>query len=262
MRLWCDIMRIFITTPAVKAGSTVLSWLLSRHSYLNHSPIMENIELGAMLNVLDHVPGWIKRLGPDAQSAGKPEMVERIRGFSDSIINPHGREFSAIKFTNFQSYNWLSHVFPDGKTIVIARDLHDWYASIKIWNTTRHGTWNIANVDRWITMAAHSLRERPDIGIVRFEDLVERTDETLTAVHGYLGIPPEPPDVSGQEEIFKSFSSMPSTFLAPTGSKGLLSPSPLGRGQQLLQSERDHVSRIMDMQLVRSTIYSDDRRIR
>jgi hypothetical protein len=253
-------MRIFVTTPVVKGGSSILSWLLGQHSYLNHSPLVEMIELGAMLNVLDHVPRWIRDLGPHGQSAGKPEILDKIRNFTDDLINPHDHPYAAVKFTNFSSYQWLRHVFPNDRIVVIVRDLADWYASVKGWNTTRHGGWTIGMVDRLITLSASSLRDLPDIKIVHLEDLIHRPHDTMALVHSYLGLPIEPISLIGQEQIFSSYSSDPTSYSAPP-SEALIS-SPIGRKNALTIEERLHVDRInKNNRLIAEVLYSDSRRL-
>ncbi len=252
-------MRIFVTTPAVKGGSTVLSWLLGQHSAFNGSPIKEEIELGAMLNVLDHIPGRRLSGAPYAELIGAPEMSERIRGFTDDIIKHDGQNTVGVKFTNFGSYRWLRHVFPDDRIIVIVRDIFDWYASIKIWNTTRHGGWNIDAVDRWMLSASSSLSYLKDIKIVHLENLISNPQSTMMSVHSYLGLERERVVLDGQEEIFKAFSSRPDSYVRP--SSGLVK-TPIGRKSELLDSEIERIRLIRENEKVASVLYGNSRRIK
>ena len=252
-------MRIFVTTPVVKGGSTVLSWLLGQHSYLNHSPLLERIELGAMLNVLDHVPGWINEFGPDKVTAGGEDIVSKIQNFTDSIINPIGHRYSAVKFTNFNSYHWLTHVFPNDKVLVIVRDLSDWYASVKGWNTRLRGTWTTEWIDRQVRFSARSLKGLPSIKIVHLEDLIKHPHHVMRKVHEYLGLPVEDVSLVGQESVFRQFSSDPDSYAPPA--EGSLITSPIGRKSNLTTEQWVHVQRIKETPLVQQVLYSEERRL-
>ena len=253
--------RIFIATPAVKSGSSILSWLLSQHPAFAGRPILERMELGAMLNVLDWVPGWKEGDGRLGTGIGDAEMIEKIHGFTDSIINPNGGMYCGVKFTNFQAYRWLRYVFPGDKILVTVRNLHDWYGSIKGWNTRREGMWKRQSVDRWIIDGATSLVGVQEVGIVHLEDLISDPAKTMEAVHGYLGLDHHPIDLAGQESVFLSYSSVPDSMLPPID-QGTLIKSPIGRGNILGNEDRDHVTAVFNREINVRMLYSDSRRIR
>lgn len=252
-------MRIFITTPSVKSGSSLLAWLIKQHSYLNHtSHLLEQIELGAMLNVLDHIPSWRKNHGEYGQAVGNDDMVSKIVDFSDSIINPNNHSHCMVKFTNFTSYNWLSHIFPNDKIIVIVRNIYDWYASIKVWNTTRHDGWDRNHIDGCMRKAAYSLSQLPHIKIVHFEDILADPFKIMAVVHDYLELPIEPISLVGHEKIFNGFSCRPDRSNNPLSTE--LFKSPLGRSTELTPDEFLEISKIMNNNFVKQ-LYMDDRRL-
>jgi len=252
-------MRIFVTTPSVKSGSTLLAWLIKRHSYLNHTDrLLEQIELGSMLNVLDHIPEWRRLHGEYGQAVGNPDMIEKIVNFTDSIINPENNNHCIVKFTNFSSFRWLSHVFPNDKFVVIVRDIYDWFASVKVWNTSRHTSWDMHHVGMCINKAANSLTVLPDIKVVHFEDLINDPRPVMSKVYNYLGLPDEPISLDGHEDIFKMFSCKP-TIIEPINNE-LLFKSPIGRASELTEAEIASISKLSSAKNIIS-LYSDERKL-
>lgn len=251
-------LRIFITTPAIKSGSSVLAWLLGQHSKLGYY-VPEIVELGAMLNVLDHIPMWRKQAGPAQFGVGEAGILSQIQTFTDSIMNPNKLENCAVKFTNFGSYNWLSHVFPNDKIVVIVRNPLDWYASAKGWNTYRRGSWNIDAIDRFMLNAARSLQHKADQKIVHFEDLIHRPQEVMHAIHTYIGWECEPIDLTNQVEVFNRFTSdKAATFDVPID--GLIK-TPIGRKYLLSNEETDRALTWMAQPIFSETFYHEDRRL-
>lgn len=250
------LMRIFIAAPAVKAGSSILAWLLSQHTAFGGQGIHENIEIGAMLNVLDHIPDWRSK---GYTSVGDEAMIAHIRRFVDSVANPQGLHSYGLKFTNFYSFNWLDHVFPVDRKIVVVRNLFDWFASIKMWNNSRHGGWKPRSVENHLSAAANSLSGNPHIGIVHLEDLIIDCARTMRRVHEYLGLEPEPVDLTGNHEVFCSYTSVPGGQ-EQTDRNGL-STSPIGRRSNLTAEETDMIESFARKNPIYQVLYDPGRRL-
>lgn len=249
-------MRVFVIAPAVKAGSSIFSWLLGQHSVFGGQAIHERIELGAMLNVLDHIPEWREN---GWTTVGDEPMLRSIRQFADAVANPEALPTYGVKFTNFYSLRWLSHVFPDDRVIVVVRNIFDWYASIKLWNTKRHGGWQQKTIDHYLLSATDSLQALPRIKIVHLEDLIMDTQSVMHKVHDHLGIAQEPIDLAGHAQIFSRYTSVPADI---QGTSHVLRKEPIGRRSHLSQSELESISDLVCKSGITSVLYDQNRRLR
>ena len=84
----------------------------------------------------------------------------------------------------------VQSLYPDGKIVTIVRDPWSWFASARRWE----GRWSDREValNHWcdVGKGTFKLRKRykADLRILRFEDLLANTEETLRRLVGWLGI--------------------------------------------------------------------------
>lgn len=231
--------RIFITTPSAKSGSTILAWLLAQHDNLSYSMIPEYYELGAMLNVLDWVPEARKINAQKPVKLGSPKMVERIRSFTDQMINPHLHEHCAVKFVDFNSYQWLSYVFPESPILIIVRDPFDWYSSFKEWCHMQGNQTSISWVERRLITSAKSIDKVTDVRIIHYEDLISNPQAVISSVTNWLGWKDFEISTSGQESVYLSHSSRPRESIRSIDSGLILNGT--GRGKDLSEEETAYI---------------------
>jgi hypothetical protein len=231
--------RIFITTPSSKAGSTLLSLLLSKHSQIRQSAIHEEHLLGSMLNLPESTLNYEQKRVNNGfdPSYLTDKNIKHVKQLYDRMVNPFNCYTSAVKFTEFKSYRWLRSLFNDAYIIVLLREPLDWYLSWKEWPKKNH--LNVPRtIDRWfdglIKPAAHSLQDSDRIHIVHFEDLVNDPHKTMAAVHNYLGLELESVNLDNHQQIYLEKTSFTPNMLMSNDSLVL---DTIGRGKHMLDEK-------------------------
>jgi len=241
--------RIFITTPSSKAGSTLLSLLLSKHSQIRQSAIHEEHLLGSMLNLPESTLNYEQKRVNNGfdPSYLTDKNIKHVKQLYDRMVNPFNYYTSAVKFTEFKSYRWLRGLFNDAYIIVILRDPLDWYLSWKEW--PKKNNLNVPRtIDWWfnqlIMPAAHSLKNLDNIHIVHFEDLVYQPHKTMTDVHRYLGLRLEDVNLDNHQQVYLEKTSF--TPNSPTANDSLVLDT-VGRGQHMLsETEKNSIIQMIN----------------
>ena len=133
--------------------------------------------------------------------------------------------------------------YPEGRLIQMVRDPHTWYPSAK--HHLANGKTPLTpeqNLDLWCASAESITRNKKHFGdrvlVLRFEDLLERTQETMRALTNELGI------AFHQSLLQPTFNGSPvsanSSF--PVPHSGIVT-EPLNRDATLSNSERDMIER-------------------
>jgi hypothetical protein len=155
----------------------------------------------------------------------------RLVGFEPGIIRKR-RKMDAF-----------ARVYPDGRVISIVRDPWSWYASARRWSPARWGRLEDALVEwRETVEAALTLkREQPEaVCIVRFADLLQRTEVTMRILTAWLRIDFVP------EVLAATFNGLPiganSSF---AGASTEISTAPLTRSESDLSAgDRTAITRL------------------
>ena len=127
--------------------------------------------------------------------------------------------------------------YPDGRLIQIIRDPRSWYPSA-IRNKKQSAAKGAQTIlAKWTASAQSMLRNKSRYGdrviVLRFEDLIERTEETMRQLAADIGIPYQltlvEPTVNGQPLFANSSFAVETT--------GIIA-APVGRGAMLSEDER------------------------
>lgn len=240
--------RIFITAPSAKAGSTLLAWLLSQHSYVKQPAIPEEEVLGQMLNILDWAPQYdltIIKNGLQPIYANE-RNIQHIHSLYDNMINPNNLNISCVKFVGFTSYNWLRNVFANDSIVVVIRNPLDWYVSWREW--PKKFNWKPADtsveywINNYIRPAAYSLKNVKNVKIVHFENLIKFPYQTMSSIYDYLGWPQETVNFNGHLDIYNDYTAI--TPVTNIDNNSLVT-GVMDRGKVLLQKET--VDKITDL---------------
>jgi hypothetical protein len=99
----------------------------------------------------------------------------------------------------------LSEIYPKAREVLLVRDFRDYVCSVRSW---RHGweesrsryssdaEWVRQSLARQVRAVSVYRRYRPNAMVLRYEDLVTRTEETLDSLFTYLGVESGPATVS------------------------------------------------------------------
>jgi len=99
----------------------------------------------------------------------------------------------------------LSEIYPNAREILLIRDFRDYVCSVRSyrygWEETRaryssDAEWVRDSLARQVQALRIYRRCRPDAMLLKYEDLVTRTEETLDSVFAYLGVESGPAMVS------------------------------------------------------------------
>jgi sulfotransferase family protein len=99
----------------------------------------------------------------------------------------------------------LSEIYPKAREVLLVRDFRDYVCSVRSW---RHGweesrsryssdaEWVRQSLARQVRAVSVYRRYRPNAMVLRYEDLVTRTEETLDSLFAYLGVESGPATVN------------------------------------------------------------------
>jgi hypothetical protein len=90
--------------------------------------------------------------------------------------------------TNMKS---LFDIYPEGRLISVIRDPKNWFPSATRHQTDKYGEINRA-LDQWLESAGSMIKNKQQhsdrVCIIKFEDLVKRTDAIMRHLAGFLDI--------------------------------------------------------------------------
>jgi Sulfotransferase family len=131
-------------------------------------------------------------------------VAKRIDSFYDRICAQEGKE-GATRFAEMCSPRGsqaiLSEIYPGAREILLVRDFRDYLCSTRSWgHGWRQTRAQYSSEEEWIKESVASQvrallacrRERPEALLVRYEDLVTRTEETLESILAHLGVDSSP----------------------------------------------------------------------
>jgi hypothetical protein len=128
-------------------------------------------------------------------------------------------------------------IYPDGRVVSIVRDPWSWYASARRWEP-RWADRETA-LEHWRRIAGGSLKwrrqrgkQRREVRVLRFEDLLTDTEQTMRRLAGWLGIESRPELV---EPTFNGRPISANTSFADVSTE--VSTKPLERAQGELSGE-------------------------
>jgi hypothetical protein len=99
----------------------------------------------------------------------------------------------------------LSEIYPQARELLLVRDFRDYVCSVRSW---RHGweetrarysseaEWITDSLARQVRAVSVYRRYRPGAMVLKYEDLVTRTEETLDSLFAYLGVESGPATVN------------------------------------------------------------------
>lgn len=187
-----------------RSGSTILRVMLDTHSQIASGP-ESLLFLPIPINPEDLESKFeisSKRLGEWARKYGRWEFIIR---FQRAYLVKRKRSLWADKTSrNVHRFGEILRHFPNVKLLHIARDARDVVSSLRTHPRRRVVNGKIeetgivnpfeACLKRWLFAVSDGFkfRDHPNYLEVRYEDLVNETEATLTGVCGHVGIKYEP----------------------------------------------------------------------
>jgi hypothetical protein len=127
-------------------------------------------------------------------------ITQRLDALYERLSAKEGKE-RATRFVEKCAPNgpqvMLSEIYPEAREVLLVRDFRDYVCSIRSW---RHGweasrarytseaEWIRESLARQVRAASVYRRYRPGALVLRYEDLVTQTEESLDSLFTYLGV--------------------------------------------------------------------------
>lgn len=189
--------RIFVTTASARSGSTILSWLISQHSFLKSNPIYEHYFISKSLNQI---------IDTDI------EKCNNCINYYDTTVNKFNNEYSGAKLLNLNAYNKLLSTFPTNPVINLVRNPFDWYYSCKVSVKKKNPEIIDNSVAWWFTRHIkpslyNYLEHNSQIKLIYFEDVILDHNTILTDIFKFLEIPVENVDLTGATDVYSTYTS-------------------------------------------------------
>jgi hypothetical protein len=131
-------------------------------------------------------------------------IAQRLDALYAQLSSKEGKE-RATRFVEKCPPNgpqtMLSEIYPEAREILLVRDFRDYVCSVRSW---RHGweegrsryssdeEWIRDRLAREVRNLSVTRRQRPEAMVVRYEDLVTRTEETLGSLFAHIGVEGSP----------------------------------------------------------------------
>jgi hypothetical protein len=169
---------------------------------------------------------------------------ERIQRSYDRIADIQGRadaQYFVERCTPVSTvHSALFELYPEGREIVLVRDFRDMVASMLAYNRKRgielfgraeleSDEAYIAEIGRHAEQLYRAWKSRPRASyLLKYEDIIERPDETLHSLLEYIGVDSEPEVIAKMLERASSVSTRPQEHHRTTGD----ARSSIGRWQR------------------------------